>query len=445
LFKPIIDKLVSSGVSLFVYVPEAIQLVVATDIGNVGKIQFLSLDKVRKANRWRWYLHRAAQDLLTRSDFSFQFQKRREQTTKRLPFARRVLSQIAKVTPKVPNQSINRVLGSLSSIGYRNPFKTDVILVGSVNSCPELLGGKDQRVVTVMESWDHAVKEPNGYSSDCVFVWNDSLAEDWQRVHGDKSVKSFYPLKLRYARNWTRRPNSTIEGSIARPFCVYAVAGTRRFSIPILVRIERQLILDLVKATEVLGWDLLIKPRPNGEQGEFNEFTEKFTNVRVGTILDQEIDTPPNYFLTEAYNQQRFSEIEGCEFVINAFTTFGLDAAAAGFPVLQLDLQDADRYSETRLIFQNFHIQKYLINRQSVLKVQGDFIDSFCAFAKGPRAEAQIYSKEIYDWLFSGQSEREAMDKFVRHIESYLGKPDDQISIISHGQKITEDKELQPW
>lgn len=327
--------------------------------------------------------------------------------------ARRMLVKLSRALPKVPNKSINAFLERMAGICFQNPFRTKTILAGSLNASAELLCAKNQTVITVMESWDHVVKIPNGYTSEMVFAWNDDLKNDWQRVQCDQNVRTFYPLKLRYARDVVRQLPIPVRRNELSPFFVYAVASTRRFCIKTLVEIERKLIRDLARAAEIVGWDLLIKPRPNGEEGEFSAIVKEFPNVRVGSILDQDIDQPANYFLSDDYNNKRFSEIVGAEFVINAFTTFGLDSAAAGIPVLQIDIRNADGYADSKFIYENYHLKNYLLPRDPVLRISGDFLSGFIDSLQSSKVLAKQYTTEIAEWLFCDRSEAAAIDDLV--------------------------------
>lgn len=325
---------------------------------------------------------------------------------------RRVLVKLSRVLPKVPNKSINAFLERLVGIGLRNPFKTKTIIAGSLNASAELLCAKGQIIITVMESWDHAVKHPNGYTSELVFAWNNDLKKDWQRVHNDQNVYAFYPLKLRYARDvvslWSKS-----EKQIGRPFFVYSVSSTRRFSIKILVDLERRLIRDMARAAEMAGWDLFIKPRPNGEDGEFSDFIKEFPCIRIGSIVDQKVGQAADYYLSDEYNKKRFSEIAGAKFVINAFTTFGLDSAAAGVPVLQIDIRNADGYADSSLIYENYHLKSYLLQRDPVLRIHGDFVSYLSRFLKAPNDFPVQYSAELEAWLFSNRSQADAIDELI--------------------------------
>lgn len=420
LFKPIIAKLVEKKVDVSVFCPSEIKDVLSKDLG-CDCINFYSLDdiKYRYINRWR--LHRALQVLCTRADFSFQYEKKRGQVTKKFKGMQGMLLRLARFTPKVPNKKINSFLHQVMGLSFSNPFPTRKILVGSLNASAELLCARDQLVYTVMESWDHPVKEPNGYRSHRVYAWNQSLGEDWDATQGDRDWMPFYPLKLRYAYHdimgnklWEKA-----RGRRAKLMCVYAVASTRRFSIGVLCDLEERIISDLVIATKEAGWDLFIKPRPNGMDGEFDKFRERNSHVSVGSIVDEHVDVPANYFLDDKYNERRFMEVIEAELVINAFTTFGLDAAAAGIPVLQLDLRDAIGYEDSRLVFNNHHIQKYLLQTPDTFVVKNEiFREKIAGYLKNPDKLADRYRNHLVHWLFS---ERTMDESLTIMIDDVLG------------------------
>jgi hypothetical protein len=428
LFAPIITGLKKSGARIFIYTPKRIRDDIRNDIGVDDQVEFLDLDSIRKRYRWRWYLHRVAMDIFVRDDFSFQMYKKNYEVTKRLPLVRRLLVKSSRLLPKIPNKSINFFLENLSGIGMSNPFRTKVVIAGSLNASAELLCAKDQVVVTVMESWDHAVKHPNGYTSELVFTWNEDLKKDWQRVHNDQNVHTFYPLKLRYARDIvTSWPKLAKQNS--RPFFVYCVSSTQRFCMKILVDLEKKLMRDLARAAEMADWNMFIKPRPNGEDCEFSDIVKEFPNVRVGSVVDQQVNQAADYSLSDEYNKKRFSEIEGAEFVVNAFTTFGLDAAAAQIPVLQIDIRNANGYEESGLIYENYHLKTYLLPHESVLRINGDLVTFFSAYLKMPNHFPEQYSTKLVNWLFGPRSQSEAIEILVNKV---LHLTADKVKNINH-------------
>ena len=104
---------------------------------------------------------------------------------------------------------------------------------------------------------------------------------------------------------------------------------------------ELKLIEALCRVTQGSGQKLLIKPKPNGSVGEFDRFLE-FSHVEVGSY--QANDGGANYSLSEEYNETRLRELRISDIVVNLGTTFALDAAAFGLPVVQLQIKCQQKY-----------------------------------------------------------------------------------------------------
>ena len=418
LFRPIVDTLIERDVEIAVYCPSEIHDVVARELATSVNVSVRNLDDIKRRERNRWRVHRALQCLFTRADFSFQYGKKRHHLENRARGMNGFLLKVARFTPKVPNNRINAFLHTVTGKGLRNPFPTNKILVGSLNGSAELLCAREQQVYTVMESWDHAVKWPNGYLSTRVYAWNRSLAEDWRVCQADRDCVPFYPLKLRFAIQEVRAKalwQKAVRCQSQRPMCVYPAASTRRFNLPtIWCEMEDRIISDLIVATDAAGWDLFIKPRPNGMTGEFDHLCKGYRHVKVGSIVTDQSVIPANYFLTDPYNMQRFQELITADVVINAFTTFGLDAAAAGMPVLQLDLREAIGYEDSDLIFRNHHIEKYLLGTPGTFTVRGtSFRDAITNYLRAPDDLAKHYTTNLQRWLIPEITMDAALNQLV--------------------------------
>ncbi len=408
LFEPIIKYLLSKHVRVYIAASSDI-LVEIKDILADEDIIFINLSEIKSKNKLRFYIHRVLLTLCTREDFSFQYKKKRQQTTKKYKGMQGALLRIARFTPKIANKKINSFLHKIVGIGFKNPFPTKKIMVGSLNASAELLTAKSQEVITIMESWDHPVKHPNGYVSNVVLGWNKSLCEDWIETQSDKNVKIFHPMKLRYAHEKYIRNLPQAK----RKKVMYAVSSTAKFSIEVLVEIEKKIILELIEITKELGWDLLIKPRPNGMDGEF-DFALKDSHVSVSSVSHGKISNPANYYYSDEENDKRFSLLDDIDLVINAFTTFGLDAAVAGLPVLQLDLRQAIGFESSYLIYNNYHIDKYLINKENLIKPVGQTLIKYISNSKLDLFNmASNYSHDLRSWLYLYPSSSDAINECI--------------------------------
>lgn len=405
LFEPIIKELAQSGVKLHIAAPNGIKEYIQENMNDYEFI-FIDYELLKEKHKFRFLIHRVCGILFTRSDFSWQFYKKRNNITQKQKGIKKYLFYISKITPKIPNKRINKFLSSISGFLLNNPFPTKHIMAGSLNASPELLGASNQFIFTIMESWDHAVKEPNGYVSDVFFGWNESLCNDWKNLQGDKNCKVLHPLKLRYSNEifkWNKQKQK-------KKFKVlYPVSSTKKFSIDILVKIERVIIEELVDACRKLNWDLFIKPRPNGSEGEF-DYAKEYAHVEVGEVSHGLIDNPANYFYTQDDNKNRFKSLNDVDLVINAFTTFGLDAASANIPVAQLDLRKAPGFELSYEIYDNYHIKNYLINKDNVIQPQGISL-SEALLSKNIQIliDAEAYSKSINNWLYKYENTEKAI------------------------------------
>ncbi len=422
LMLPLLREFLARGVRVDLWgYADALDLA-ARELGNHQGITPRDLRPLKRRHRLRWVVHRTLQEVVTPTEFSYQYQKKRSQASFRATGTKRILLELSRIVPKVRKSRVNRFLSAVTGFGMSNPFGSRKIVVSSLNGCQELLVARGQRIFTVMESWDHPVKVPNGYVSHRVYAWNRSLGQDWEETQGDGGWMPTYPLKLRYAIErvakaglWERRRNTA-----RRPLCVYAVASTAKFSYGKIVGIESRLITQLCEATRLAGWDLHIKPRPNGLEGEFDAFTKQYGHVRVGTTQSDQGHDPANYYLDDEYNRCRFEECLDAMVVINAFTTFGLDAAAAGIPVLQLDMRDAQGFGDSRLVYGNNHIAKYLLGLPHVCRITGDSVPAQLAniLCNGV-PQAAPYRDELRRWLVPDQTCQQAVTRIVDDILSH--------------------------
>lgn len=383
-------------------------------------LKIINMNKIKKEAKFRKFIHRSCMLLFTRTDFSYQFEKKRNQTTKKAEGISKLLLQVSKFTPKVANEKINMFLTKVAGFNYRNPFETEIVMVGSLNASPELLTAKGQKVITVMESWDHATKQPCGHLTNQFWGWNKDLCDDWAEKQLCDLPCVFHPLKLRYANEVFKKQfleKKTYQDKSCKTRILYPVASTDKFSIGVLVEIEKKLIQDLIDITEQLAWELVIKPRPNGRNGEF-DYATAYSHVSVESVSHGDIVNPANYFYSEDDNKERFSCLENIDLVLNAFTTYGLDAAAAGLPVLQLDLRDATGYENSHLVYNNYHIKKYLLSSKKVFKpINMSLQQALQSYSTQQLVElGKDYQIEMNDWLYEYHSCQEAIDKMINTI-----------------------------
>ena len=239
-------------------------------------------------------------------------------------------------------------------------------------------------------------------------MWNIDLANDWKLFQKDSNVDYVYPLKLRYA---IINKGKSVEN---KDFITYAVASTSLYSNSKLVEIEKKIIRDLCKITKILKIKLHIKPRPISSPFEFDEF-KKFPHVYVGYHKSPE-ENASSYFLSDDYNKRRFEEISKSKFVINCFTTFGLDSILYGVPVLQVDISNI--YPGSKDFYDNHHIKKYLLNSSNIFKVENNFQEEFIKKFNNNKLMYNKYSKELYNWISPSKSIQDSIDDIAAYFKN---------------------------
>lgn len=403
---PVLGALAAEGVRVFVVCPRSVMPDVCRicPTGSVTVIEMESLDRQPVVAR----LHRLAVLMLTSLNLSFHYnfalRKRLGET------GLRMLSLARKFLPHTPHHEVNRRTESLMSRFVKNPFPTNTILAVSRVRHPHLLCAPEQNVFTLMESWDHPTKQPAGYTSDGVFVWNEDVAADWKTFQGDTNVMIGYPFKLRYALG--RR---TLAGAPRTPgnVALYAASSSsmsdqRRFDE------EMEVIEEVCRATRKAGWDLIVKPRPNGRRGDFDVFGDRHAHVAIAEYGESE--DPSDYYLDDEYNARRIRQLEAVDLVICLTTTFALDAAALEVPVLQLDLREYSALEHTARRSTNHHLVRYLLNDERLTLAPSEgrtLTEEIVEFLLSPDDRAEKFTAKLRRWLANDGTMNDAVERIT--------------------------------
>jgi len=405
LFQPIIKSLVLESYEINILTSDRTKRIIDNEFKNNNFFYYKSKLPIKFI--FLKILHRIFTILFTPHSFSDQYKR---MVIKNFIHRKNIWSlfyRLSYITPKSSN--VNRWI--FNNFKYVTPdfFSTKKVLVPTLNSYAFLLNNSNLSVYTVMESWDHAMKVPNGYISKKAFMWNADLQNDWKEYQKDINTFNIFPLKLRYAIT-NKFTNRKVKNKV-----VYAVASTNLFSNPVLERIEKIIIGDLCILTKELNLEFVIKPRPISSNIEFDYFIKKYSHVKLGFFKPSEKNAS-NYFLNDDYNKRRFDEIKDALLVINCFTTFALDSALIGVPVLQLDL--SNYYADSALFYQNHHIKKYLVSSKNILKIEIDFKNEFIEYFKSNRAEHVEFGEELETWIGSNDSIECSINKMLKEIYS---------------------------
>ena len=327
----------------------------------------------------------------------------------------RFLFSLARIFPKWKRQNVNRNLRACIRWCFKNPFPTPTVANVTFIDYPEVLCANGQRIVTLVESWDHCVKRPMGYVSEVAFLWNQSLTEDWKAYQGDLHAIGLYPLKLRYALQSFDGP--AIKETDPRKLLLYPASyGSNAGQ---FFEAELEIIEIVCRSAKRAGWDVIIKPHPAGASGEFDAISRKFAHVSIGTVLGG--SGTNHYYLDDHYNKLRFSELRKSNLVVNLYTTFVLDASLAYVPSLQLNLTGNENYPVVSRISNNQHLQKYLfVNRDLCLNVSSEMSleDEIHHFLEFPDERASLFAVKMRNWLDASASLEEAVETVVAEMVS---------------------------
>lgn len=398
--EPIIDFLLKKGCMLSIWTNQSIQ-------EELNKRYPSQIQFYKKTNSFYQKLlkifHKIFLILFTPHEFSSQYRRMMLKIFTKRRNIWSVFYNISYITPKL--KDINSKTFHFFKYITPNYLNGDLIIVPSLNAYGHILNNSRYKIITILESWDHVMKVPNGYLSNKVFTWNQDLNKDWYDFQESTSTETIFPLKLRYAIN--NRITNQSGNKI-----VYAAAFTRLYSNPTFERLEKEIIHEICKSTKLSSMQFHIKPRPISDFGEFEEFL-KYDHVSIGDFKSPEKNAA-NYYFSDQDNISRFEEIKNVKYVINCFTTFALDAALYGIPVLQLDLRRS--HTESKALYRNHHIEKYFISSRNTLKVENDLTKELLEYNSSPRKNHILFSSELSNWISPEKNLEKSLESFYKSL-----------------------------
>lgn len=377
--------------------------------------RILSLDALRNRHRFSYKIHRVLRMLVTDPSFSSSslYQHNREVNSAN-PLMRG-LYRMGGAFPKVRGSRVNAFLrntyGRISPTIFRSPR----ILAPSRTLVPEFLCSQRLKIFTVVESWDHAGKYPSGFVSENVFVWNKDLGHDWLKYQGDKTYTVGYPMKHRYVVEHAQKNKAIVPPAKKRSVLMYAPAFPSQGSNKTAYAEELAQIEEICLVAKEHNATLFLKPKPQGNSRDFDFLLAKFSNLVIGSYKESG-QRPEDYYLDSEYNSHRLDELGKCDLLINGGTTFGIDAAIYGLPVLQLDFRDSKKYPAIAKAFRNYHLEKYFLSDPSMtLPVMGDatLFDSLNSYLKAPDGKEVKFGARLKEWVYTNEAFESAMRRIA--------------------------------
>jgi hypothetical protein len=370
----------------------------AAEILGTDHLNQVAIEPIEQGTRWVRTFHRGLLEMLTPLDFSTAYSVRRQLNFATRSPGRRLVSRVLLRLPKPDRRNVNRAASMPVRLLLRNPFPTRQIIVVSFFDLPHLLCARDQEVTVLLESWDHPYKRPIGHVAQNIIPWNRDLARDWMSHQGRARVIDGFPFKLRFAIE--RRGASPQGASISSlTKLMYAASTSALTDVPRWYEEELRLIEDIAAAAVCAGVELVVKPKPNGSPRDFESLARKWQNVKIGKV--GEVQATSDYYLDDEYNQVRFDETLKADLVISLLTTFALDAAALGAPVLQLDLRQSRSYPALAEASCQYHIARYLLRRKDLtLQVGvGSALEPVLGFLQNPDSRPNQFSAYLRKWV----------------------------------------------
>lgn len=399
--EPVLRALDEAGIETITFILERYRTFAAKRLGWSEK-RFRAYEELQAhAPRVRT-AHRFSELLLAGPGFSETYRFREWALACVRAGAAGYLLRLRALLPSIKPELVNETLERLFTRFVPPALPSRRVLAITRSDVRHILCAPDLDVVSLMESWDHPPKAPMGYQSDTAFVWNYAMENDWREFQGDSDVRIGYPFKLHYALEF-QTVSSRINGVVLYPatFC--------ERSDPLFFRAELALLEFISAATKRAGVYLIVKPKPNGLPGEFDELIQHHPEVEIAPY--KQSDGATGYFLDEAYNQERLELLERCDLVINLGTTFAIDAAVAGVPVIQLKLDDQTLFPELSQANRWVHLERHFFRDSKLLCCIGPYDDIVTVLAGeiGKLESGRAFSDYLRSWVEPVQTREDAL------------------------------------
>lgn len=303
---------------------------------------------------------------------------------------------VSRFSGKAHNSSLRFIMRFF----FKNPFKSKNIL--NITKCGAgwLLCGRGMKVFTIMGSWDHPTKMPMGYSSDAVFVWNAYLDCQWKKYQGDVNIQIGYPFIFDYLLTGSKFQSKA--SLIIYPFTTtsYEYGFDEELSF----------VNTLIQAGLKYGFDFLIKPKPEGAYGELDDL-KKYSNIIIASIPSN--NKKHRLYFSDQYQKNRLKELSMGFMTINIGTTFSIDAALYGLPVMQLDFRTSSTYPKLAKIQNQIHIKDVLLNSDDLifsLNKTNEKLDYIFSNISKNLVIANNFKKYLIEWISIKALSKEAFD-----------------------------------
>lgn len=342
----------------------------------LSKLDVVYIDDLHKS--WHYYVRVLLEALLVPYDFSsVYFHKSKGHSQQ---FVIRILKSIMPrlLKPLDINKTVTVVYRILNFFLCKKSYHFECVYCFTKVHYVGALHRVSKNHIAVMESWDHPMKFPYFFVPSYSFTWNKDLSYDESKFQSIGIHREIYPLKFSYIKEYNNLTTEEIEGYLMNTDYaaeIQKIKGKRFILYPTTTSSnglehdgELMLIEALIKDVSKLGCSLYIKPKPNGNKGDYDYLNKSFTNVIVGKYSNY---PDSRDMLRDDYQMFRVYLMRISLATINCGTTFGLEVACANTPLIQLRL-DESRFGSFAKYVQTYHLTKYILCIAGVLNYSGN-------------------------------------------------------------------------
>ena len=310
---PYVSELLKRGRAVCVFAPREVIEAAKTQLQNSDSVDFHTIDSLPHRPTLR-KLHLGFLLTFVDPNFSPYFRHLSSGDVLVSSRLRRILAKYRYLFPRLNAKTANKFLHRVFSCLISRPFRAQLVIAISKSDLGHLICAGRQTVITIADSWDHAVGVPHGYVSDLVVGWNRDLSADWVKYQGARNILPGFPMRLRYAYD-----EEFAEGDTRQWLYPFGSSSSTRD--PSWFPEEKKVARFICKLASQLGCKVLLKPHPAGCRGELDVLDREFSHVEIGSYGDHGQSNSSHYQLSETYNDARKNELRSCGLVFNLWPT----------------------------------------------------------------------------------------------------------------------------
>lgn len=279
-----------------------------------------------------------------------------------------LIFHLSNTWPKIYYNKVNYLVNNIISLLNKDE-SIDKIIVHSRVSNLSFLNKRKLKTITIIESWDHIYKKPMGYVDKFTYLWNHEQINDFMKFQSKSNCRIAFPKKISYLMNEEKFIYEAIEPKTI----LYPVSTSSFTERENLFESELEFIEYLCSFISKTTYELIIKTKPNGKNGDFNFLKLKYSNIKI--LESSMFNSTTNFYIDEDEINRRKDIFNKVDVVLNVATTYAIDASLYNKPVIQLDFKKSKKFKKLSEFQKNFHLQKFLLENNYTYEID-DLISS---------------------------------------------------------------------